>query len=385
MTRTSVCLCLLALLASVGVAQDAPEGPTVTLTGYGEPLDSLAASMAKQLGYQFIEPGDEMDGLQQSPTWVSIQKRPPQQAAAMLALASGCPVHLDAVRKQISLSWAGDEPHARVKGYDVSVIASAYARYINTYARKRSAEDKAVGLAAADHLAELVEAVTWLKVRVVGDRLVLRATDAGHARVAELLELLRADAGGESVELSGERALFARLAGKRVSVSAEETPLFSVAAAICSDAKVDYAVMPNAQSLGQEHVDFTATDEPALDALRRLLGSYSLHLGCGHGALTINSEVPYGSGLRVFELGALLKKLAESYARQQTQPNEGGFTGDIRDMGGIDVVTTALFELMLEEERSAEVRSFGTRLIIRGTLADCDFAEAALKEMGWMP
>ncbi len=378
-----VCLCAVALFGSGSVAQDAKPG-TVSFNGYGESVQVVAARMAKQLGYTFVEPGGELEAME-LPVWMAVTDRAPASTAELLRLASGCPVSVDSTRKEVRLDWDAGAEQQFVKGYDVSVISNEYVRYVNQYGRARQPEDKAVGIAASEHLAELLEATTWLRVRVVGDRLIVRTHAAGHSRIQELLELMRADHGGESEALRNERELWQKLESKKISIDVEETPVFSVVSVICRQAGVDFAVRPGAHHVSEEHVDFTATDETALAALTRLLGGFELHVGTILGAVTIDAEPAAGAALRVYELSGLLKKMADAYAKQQTKPHEGGFTGDFRDAGGVDVVTNTLFELLLEDERNAEVRSFGGRLIVRGSVADCAFIELALKEMGWTP
>lgn len=377
-------LCVVALAATSGDAQDKKAG-TVSLSGYGETVHVVAARLATQLGYTFVEPGDELEGMELTPVWISMSDRAPDRALELLQFAAGFPITVDRNRKEVRLEWQPASEPEYVKGYDVSVISNEYVRYINQYGRDRQPEDVGHGNTAAEHLAELLQAVTWLQARVVGDRLVVRTHASGHGQIQELLELLRADKGGESESMRVEHELRQKLQSSKVNISVEETPVFSVVGTICREAGVDFAVFPEAHHVGEEHVIFQASDETALSALQRLLGGFELHVGTHLGAVTVHAGPPSGAALHVYELSALLKKLEQAYAKQQTEPREGGFNGDFRAAGGMDVVTNTLFELLLEDGRSAEVRSFGARLIVRGTAADCEFIELALKEMGWTP
>lgn len=377
-------LCVVALAATSGDAQDKKAG-SVSLSGYGEPVHVVAARLATQLGYTFVEPGDQLEGLQMGSVWMGVADRDASSTAELLQFASGCPVTVDAARKEVRLDSEGGYQRQYLKGYDISVICNDYVRYVNEYGRKRQPEDQGAGITASEHLADLIKATTWIPVRVAGDRLIVRTSAAGHARIEEVLELLRADHGGETEILRLERELWQKLESKKISIEVEETPVFSVVGAICRQAGVDFAVLPGAHHVSDEHVDFAATDETARSALTRLLAAYELQLGTLLGAVVVDVWSAAAAGLRTYELSGLLKKMADAYAKQKTEPHEGGFTGDFRDLGGMDVVSNTLSELAREDGRAAEVRSFGTRLIVRGSASDCDFIELALKEMGWTP
>jgi hypothetical protein len=208
-----------------------------------------------------------------------------------------------------------------------------------------------------------------------------------HGKVAELLQLLISDRGGESAELILERTLRERLAQAELDVQLENVPMASVLAALCREAQVDFVLdAALADDMDQMHVDYVGSGSTASQIATLLEREYpGTSAAVAQGALHfMHSDGEGYFGLRVFELTDLLKRTAAAYARQRTQPDrEEGYEEDLRQAGGVYVILRALTRELDQQSREAEVRCYGTRLVVAGAAESVDAAEAILKEMGW--
>lgn len=419
MRKFAIAVAMLAvLLAQASTqAQDKP-AVKVSLASRGGPASGVLDSMAQTLGYTLrYSPDLDVEQDLSFHVWLRVKDATPERAARLLSFALGNTVRLDAARKEIYVA-AGEEPGPRgsvLKGYDVSVACARFVAYQNQWGQPRQrpapqplprnnegASDQPAQPAvpaqeasqrtAADHLADLIEYVlgegfeSGPSPAVVGDRLLLRDSARAHARVRELLDLLVADAGGASGAARDEQTVLDALRKAKPPLALDETPLASVLAQLCDAAESDFAVRGTAVDwLEEDHVSLAFEPEVTVEgALHAAFNDNSLRWVISDGAVLVGQDDFAPAGYRVFETADLLKKIDSGIQRQRTDPDRRqGFTGDLRSLGGVDVVVNALLKVLEEDSPYTHVESWGSRVIVRGNCATLALAETALKEMGW--
>jgi len=404
----------LALGASIQ-AQDKPAAK-VSLASRGGTALAALESFAASLGYTLrYSPDLDTESDLSFHVWMRAKDTTPERAARILTFATGNTVRLDAARRQIVVE-AGTESTPRgtvLKGYDVSVACSRFVLYQNTWGQqtpKPAANTKPEGgggdtpaqpaapapreQTAAEHLAQLLEYVLGddlggaPEFAVVGDRLLLRDGLATHARVKEMLDLLVSDNGGGSASARDEAALIETLRKAKPPLTLDETPLASVLAQFCDAADVDFAINAGAVDwLEEEHVSLELTPEiSVLDAMKLAFHDDTARWIVGDGAVFVGGDDSTPVGYRVFEAAELMKKIDAGIQRQRTAPDRrDGFTGDLRSLGGVQVIVDALVKVVGDAAWYTQIECWGTRVIVRGSYDVIATAEAALKEMGWEP
>lgn len=418
MHKYAIAFLVLAALAANdrSQAQDKPE-PKVNLASRGGPASAALDSLAQTLGYTLrYSPDLNVDEDLSFHVWLRVKEATPERAVRLLSFALGNTLRLDPARKEIHVS-AGEEPLPRgsvLKGYDVSLACSRFVAYQNQWGQPRprpvpqplpkaeGASDQPAQPAvpaqeqpqqtAADHLADLLEYVLGEgfdpgpSPAVVGDRLLLRGSAQAHVRVRELLDLLVADGGGTSAGAREDQAVLDILRKAKPPLTLVETPLASVLTQLCDAAEADFAVRGSAVDwLEEDHVSLTFERDVTVEAaLNAAFNDDSLRWAISDGAVLVGQDDYAPAGYRVFETADLLKKIDAGIQRQRTEPDRRqGFTGDLRSLGGVDVVVNALLKVLEEESPFSQVESWGSRVIVRGNSATLALAEAALKEMGW--
>lgn len=401
--RNFIALAMVALLPLAVCAQDkAPK--TIHIGFYGESAYDCAEKLAEQLGAK-LHLHDLDEETLDAPCWLVRDEVTPQAAASLFAIAAGYPVSLDASTSTLHVYQPGvSVGDARVKGYDVSVLSGRFVEYVNNYGApavaQRPNEAPEPERTAAQHLADALDEILYdprggdSEPSVVGDRLLFTASEQGHARVREALDILVAEHGGESEALRVERTVIERLKAAEFSAEIERTPVASVLTAICKAAALGIVLGPDlAEVAVEEHIDFPhKKGTSALAALKQLTAQMAaqdlpIDISVREGTLVADLAGRSSSrGYRVYDVTELLKKLDASYQRQRTAPGKDeGFDGDVRRAGGNRVVLDSLEELLDEVHQGehATCICFGTRLVVRGGCDAVDAATNILKEMGW--
>lgn len=393
MIRTACLLMALLVALSTSVAQEGRPGQ-ITLRFSGDPAEIALEAAAREFGL-VLDTGPEGVLMLDMPVWLSAESVSADRAARLLSIATG--LRVSVVGEKLLARETSDPPrHLFTRGYDVSVAAGRFVEYVNEYGEPAIVVDerqKRLQWTAAEHLSQLVAFVAWeawsteLEGSVVGDRLLITADAPMHGEVAELLQLLISDSGGESSDLGLERVMRSRLAKAELDVQLENVPMASVIATLCRHAQVDFVLdAAIASDMEQTHIDYVGSGSTASQIAALLEREYDgTNASAAHGALHFMQSDGEGLfGLRVFELTDLLKRTAAAYARQRTQPDrEEGYEEDLRQAGGVYVILRALTRELDQQSRKAEVRCYGTRLVVAGAAESVDAAEAILKEMGW--
>jgi len=397
--RTLLAALTLLLLASTTVcAGGAIPEAKVSITSRGgtarSALDSFA--QATNCTLKFSDVFDVESDFEYH-VWLRLKDATPQRAARVLSMALGFRVQFDPAHSLITIAGAEETPTrgGTIKGYDVATATASYVAYQNTWGKARHTpapnEPVQPERSAAEHLAGLLESLlgddeSSLTFAVVGDRLVLRDADAMHDRVRKCLDLLVAQGGGASPELAAESAILSVLKKAKPPLTLAETSRASLLAQMCDAAAVDFVIRQDGAGWLEEDLVSLEVEKDAsvLDALNMAFspgsGRWVIHDGC----VTLGTDYFTPPGYRVFDVEALLQKLDAAYKRQRTEPGrEDGFSGDLSSQGGIDVVVTALMSLLSDSGNYVMVETWGARVIVRGSRADVDTAETALKEMGW--
>lgn len=391
-----VVLLLLATCLSVN-AQDMPAEKKFTLHSYGDKSQVALEAFGAALGYNVELPNeaDDTGGSIEDTCWFSFKDAGTEQAAAIMSFAFGLNVRVDSARKKVSAHAARSKAGRSVKGYDTSVLASRYVDYVNRFGAPKTANPdvkRAPDRTATEHLLDILEESlmrdNWGDTGAccVGNKILLNLTEAQHAELREFLGLLVSDKGGSSSALTIERTLRAALAKAPHTDEYAERPLGSVMGSLLSKNGGFAVAHTLAQQFSDQHLTRAKQDaESVADVLSELALQYEFVWSVGDGVVRIASrEYPAASGYRVFELRDLLERLAAAYAGQRTQPGkQGGFEGDIKTQGGLDVIRDALDIQAASAGREFKLQGYGTRLIVTGSAEDIDAAAAILKEMGF--
>jgi hypothetical protein len=338
-----------------------------------------------------------------------------------LTIACGSTVRLEPARRQVYVGAGIEDAPGRaiIRGYDASVACAQYVEYVNTWGRPtppptvpvpmpraEGGTDKPALPAApppatyeatpAEQLVGVMQDVlgdfigTGPSPWAVGDRILVRDSAEGHAGVREFLDLITADHGGLSAAAREEQAIVARLRKAKPPLGLTETPLTAALAQLCDAAEIDYVV----EGSSVDAVEATTVnlelgaDQSVYDALELALADTGGVWTVREGALccSFESGLAQSYGYRVFETRELLKKIEAAVKRQRTAPGKrDGFTGELRDLGGVSVISDALEALVEIDSFRLLIQTWGTRVIVRGDHRALQQAETALKEMGWEP
>lgn len=395
MIRTASLVLILAGCFCLAVAQE--DSPSrIDLRFSGDPAEIALETAARNLGLR-LDVGEESALALDMPVWLHAEQAEPDRAARLLSIATGYRVSI--VQERLVVRERGEPPrHFRTRGYDVSVAAGRFVEYVDEYgepATPTGERQKRIQWTASEHLSHMIGFVAWsalgleLEGSVVGDRVLLTADDRTHGQIEEFMRLLISDSGGESADMQAERDLLGKLATAETTLQVENAPIASVLASLCREARVAFVVdAAIAADFDQLHVDHAGNGSAAsqIEALfeREYQGASA---GVANGAVHFKAAGGEGScGYRVFELSELLKRTAAAYARQRTQPDrEEGFDEDLRQAGGVYVIVRALAREIDQQNRNAEIKCYGTRLVVSGAAADVDAAETILRAMGWEP
>ncbi len=378
-------------------AQDKPAEKKFTLHSYGDNSQVALEAFGAALGYQidFPNEADDTDGSIESPCWFAFKDASIEQAEAVLSFAIGLNVHVDSARKKVSAQITRSKVGRSTRGYDSSVLASRYVDYVNRFGAPKAASTDGKRVqerTATEHLQDVLDEAlikdNWGETGAccVGQKLLLNLTNAQHAELREFLGLLVSDKGGSNAALNTERSLRAALAKAPHNEEYAERPLGSVMGSLLSKNGGFAVAHTLAQQFSDQHVTRAKSDsESVSDVLSELALQYEFAWGVGDGVVRISSrEYPGAGGYRVFELKELLDRLAAAYAGQRTQPGKaGGFEGDIKTQGGLEVIRKALDAQGDSAGRAFGLHGYGTRLIVTGSAEDIDAAAAILKEMGF--
>jgi hypothetical protein len=380
-----------------GNAQDKPAEKKFTLHSYGDTSQVALEAFGAALGYSVELPNeaDDTGGSLENTCWFAFKDAGTEQATAVISFAIGLNVRVDHARKKVSANTRRSSAGRSTKGYDTSVLASRYVDYVNRFGAPKAASTdgkKEPDRTATEHLLDAIDEAlildNWGETGAccVGQRLLLNLTDAQHAELREFLSLLVSDKGGSNGALTTERTLRAALAKAPHNEEYAERPLGSVMGSLLSKNGGFVMAHTLAQQFSDQHVTRSKQDsESVSDVLSQLALQYEFAWSVGNGVVRITSrDYPSTSGYRVFELKELLDRLAAAYAGQRTQPGKtGGFEGDIKTQGGLDVIRNALAAQGESAGRAFGLHGYGTRLIVTGSADDIDAASAILKEMGF--
>ncbi len=395
MKSLSAAAFVLLLCVTASTAQEKPAEKTFSLRSYGDKAQVALDEFAKQLAYEVEAPleGDDAGGNLDAPCWFAFKDVSADKAASILSFAIGLNVVADPARRKVSArAWPG-AANRSVKGYDVSVLASRYVDYVNRFGAAKAADAKAEpDRTAAEYLLDVIDELLvkddWGDIGAccVGQRIMLNLNSAQHLKVRELLSLLMGDKGGASESLASERALRETLQKTAHEEEYAERPLGSVMGSMFGKGRGFVVAHAMALTFSEQHVTrLKGANETQADVLNELALQYEFAWGAADGLVRLTSREYTGeSGYRVFELKDLLERLAAAYAGQKTLPGKkGGFEGDIKSLGGMNVIRKALDLLSESAGRSFSMLSFGTRLVVCGSAENIDAAAAILKEMGF--
>jgi len=392
--RTAMAVALaISLLCVPTEAQDKPESMKITLRSYGDSSQTALEAFAAKLGYGVILPseGDDVGGSIEDACWFSIKDASVEQASAVLSRAFGLRVTVHHDRKKVSAHSYMTTTRRVTRGYDVSLLCARYVDYVNRFNGAKPAKgfvERPASSHLLDHMLGVMEA-TGLRGdsgSAVGQRLLFTLEEGEHAQVKELLNLLMNEKGGASVACVAQRQTLEALGKVTWDEEVTERPVASLLAALFAKAGRDFVITYGmARELGEAHVTRAeAKGQNGAALLADLTEAHQFGLGAVAGVALLGdmTTASWGS-YRVFELKPLLERLAQDYVNQRTKPRDGGFEGDISNMGGLAVITSALQEQGEGRELPCTLKSFGTRLVALGSAQTLDELAAILKEMGF--
>jgi hypothetical protein len=385
---------LVAVLCVLGVARSDvdPHGNDLYLTG--EASEDVIHEFAARRG--LAGPGRESAQTDPHlPTFIFGERVTLTQAVAMLSEASGLDLSVD-TRRGILRAGDADQPgrHRVPKVYDVSILCNRHVAYVNRYGRVADEDADFKGTMASEYLCESIEAlmehVTRKRVQplAVADKLMVTVPGYVHEPVGELLDLLKSDNGGESADLKADRAIFRKLRVAASALRMDDSSVGAILIELCRAAGVNTVVSNDFATDVQERSTtfYTLDGETTEAAISRLMlendmDEYSLSVR--HGVLVIEPIDERTGGFRVFEAGALLERVATAIERQRTQPGrEEGFTGSIRDRGGIMTILRALEGELYELGLYAPIYHVGTKIVVCGGAEVADAVEELLGQLG---
>ncbi len=394
--------CLLLTAANPAADEIKPQPKRHSLRSYGEKAQVALEAFAADLGYAVELPNesDDTGGSIEDPCWFAFTDVSTADAESVLSIAFALHVVVDHAKRRVSAHCNMGSANRTVKGYEVSVLASRYVEYVNKYGAKKAAppagQEAPKEQTACEHLNELIDDLLarqrWGDTGsfCVGKRLLMNLTPAQHEEVRELMNILMSEKGGPSAAVEVERKLTGKLGSAVSEEEFNERPLGSAVAALFSKAGAGFVVAhSSAGCFSDTHVSRSRKEGESVAAvLEGLAMQNDLVWDVNSGVVRLAQRDAMITlepcGYRVFELKELLARLASEYVGQQTQPGlKDGFVGDLRSMGGMDVVREALERQSESSHLDFRLNCYGTRLIVSGSAQTIDATGAILKELGW--
>lgn len=376
-------------------SQEKPEPVRVTGMWPGSTLGAALKDLAAQTGCGLPQGDEELAEFDRE-IWLVCRNETAENAARLMGQAAGITVRLDMESRELRVMADAPAPAATraLRTFEVADLTRLHVEYVNRYAPARTPQPDERESTAAETLLEVVGTVLPVyedagSGSAVGERLVVGGTVARLENVAELLDLLRKGS-GESRCLGEDRAQRKRLAALSGTWTAGEQLLRPVLWQLFekfeASVVLDAALMDTLDLSDTTVVLDRGGPRTHADVLGDVCNNYGLYVSSWRGALRFSCEPTGGvASYRVFDAAALLAGLEKEYARQKTEKDrEGGFQGDLRERGGMAVVTSALVAEVTAVGHAIEVCSFGTRILVLGSAEGVDGAAEVLKGLGYV-
>ncbi|MCF6228651.1 MAG: hypothetical protein L3J82_08350 [Planctomycetes bacterium] len=357
-----------------------------------ESFYTALTDFSTQIGYTLnvgdLDPEDELS----ESIWLVARDITPEKMAELLTYSSEYRVHLRHSKREIVVS---ERPEITVKkllktrGYNVASEIKILQDYINQYGEKGDA-DKA-NQSPGYELLGLVEAVVTTSDdsvgSTVGSRLLFSETEQMQSEIGGFLKLLKSANGGESQQAAHVRKLLDGIRNKKVEETLEGGTLMDALWVILGGVDLPVAIHPEVLEEIQFDDEMTVSLDKAGDSiamLRTLASEYGFGLEISGDTLFLAEASNESSPIyRVFNSDALLKQIEKDYEEQKSEGVVEGFHGDLKIMGGIEVIEDALAAQLQNHGYDCSVYSWGTRLIVVGSLVTIDVSVDVLKELGW--
>ena len=373
---------------------------------YGTPAGEAVGKFAGLLGYSYTF---DASFEQELPCWIHIESGSLETSRRAIEYSVMGTIVVDEKAGTIrAYGVSGNGVHGAAHIYDVSAHCASYVEYVNKYAPRvkpqppalppkpgemvlpQTPDQKCASETLMDVMGQALwdlggAAATW---SALGDKILIRAGDCDDARIREFLNQLTSDAPGVPYSAAQAKEARDRLEKTKLTFDENETPAASVLMMIARNCKQNMVIDANlAQSLADIHLTVSSKDKSATDWLPVLVPEKPLKTHFIDGFLAIRNTddgVTTSDCYFVFELSALLERLAKAYDRQRTSSGrEGGFDGDLRDKGGMKVVVDALNAYFNYSEMPEMFRSYGSRLVVTGDFESRQRVADILKGLGW--
>ncbi|MHC4841211.1 MAG: hypothetical protein ACYTDT_09695 [Planctomycetota bacterium] len=350
-------------------------------------LQDFAAQIGYTLNTGELDPESDLD----EPIWVSANNVTPNELAELLSFSSGYEVNIRDGKHEITVSEEPEltvRPGLKTQGFDVSSQIKIYKDYIKAYGEAGDSDE--FNPSPGYELLGLVEGVVTTsddrQGSAVGNRLLFSESAVMLKEVDGFLELLKSENGGESQQAKRVRSLMDRINGKKLEEPLEGVSIMDALWDLLGDLEMPVAINPGVLEELQ-YTDDTVSLKSAEDRvslLRTIAAMYNFELYVTGNALLLDNVAERANPIyHVFNSEALLKQLEKEYEEQKSEEVLEGFHGDLRKMGGMEVLVDALTVQLENHECDAAVYSWGSRLIVVGSLQTLDVSVSVMKQLGW--
>ncbi|MDC1142608.1 hypothetical protein OAU50_05920 [Planctomycetota bacterium] len=364
----------------------------LTVTGIypSEIFYAALQDFAGQTGYALdtgdFSPEDDLG----EPIWVCAKNVTPKKMAELLSASSGFVVKVWTGKHQISVAEnavISGKTQIKTEGFDVSQQIENFKDYLKTYGELGDPDEYSP--APGYELLELIEAVVTVSEdrqgASVGNQLLFSEPPVLLSDIKDFLDALASDTGGESQQALEVRSALKGLREKKIKEPLEGASVKDALWTLLGDLSVPVTVTPyvlEELELSDELVSLEVDENPVL-LLQKLSATYGFDVGSKNGALILDDVAENPRPIfRVFNADAQLKQAAEDYKKQKSEDVLEGFHGDFRKMGGMAVLEEAVSMQLDNHECNGVVYSWGSRLIVVGTLHTLNVSVEVMKQLG---